>query len=89
MENIMNIYRNLSVNIKIVLICIVFCAVQSIIGLPGFVWMGLGLAGIIIGAKAAYGQYVRMNNAPTELGSWVDDRVNNVINNVKDDPFNW
>ena len=82
MDNIMNIYRNLNANIKIIVGCVGFCAVLSIVDLPGFVWAGVIVGGIIVGAKAAYKQYVRMNNLPAEAGKWVDDRINNATSNL-------
>jgi hypothetical protein len=82
MENIMNIYRNLNSNVRIILNCIVFFAVVAVVDLPGFVWAGVIVGGIIVGAKAAYKQYVRINNMPAEAGKWVDDRINNATDNL-------
>lgn len=53
---------------------------------PGFVWAGVIIGGLVIGAKAAYKAYVRINNLPAEAGKWVDDRINNALDN---DPFQW
>ena len=88
MENIINNFKNLPSWARIIIISVAVCfalkvGVLSLV--PGFVWAGVVIGGLVIAGKAAYSAYIRINNLPNEAADWVDGRINNIFDNVKDD----